>query len=73
MSTEADPLTNVLQAHKAALNAQHAMRDAAAVRDQAVRDAIDVGYSTADIATHIGVTRRRVQVMAGTTKEEGKK
>lgn len=73
MSTKEDPLTNVLQAHQATLDTQHAMREAAALRDQAVRDAVAAGYTTADIASHIGVSRRRVQAMAGLNTKQGEK
>lgn len=63
-NSEHGPLQKALEAHHAALNSQHEMRAAANLRDQAVRDAISAGYSTKDIAAHIGVTQRRVQVMA---------
>ena len=64
MSTKGDPLANVLEAHQAAQAAQNEMRDAAAVRNRTVRAALDSGYTTADIARHIGVSQRRVQAMA---------
>jgi FixJ family two-component response regulator len=65
-----DPLAEALEAHLAVLGTQNQMRDAAALRDRSIRAAIAAGYSTKDIAAHIGVTQRRVQAMAG-TKERG--
>lgn len=68
--TVRDPLDEALEAHLAALNSQKAMREAAAIRGQAIRDAITAGYTTREIAAHLGVTQRRAQAMARTTKEQ---
>jgi DNA-binding NarL/FixJ family response regulator len=65
-----DPLAAALEAHLAALSSQNQMREAAVVRGQAIRDAITAGYTTKEIAAHLGVSQRRAQAMARTTKEQ---
>jgi hypothetical protein len=65
-----DPLAAALEAHLAALASQNDMRDAAATRAEAIRAARTAGYTTRQIAAHLGVTVRRAQAMATTKKEQ---
>lgn len=61
-----DPLEAAWQAHRAALDAQEAMRAAARKRDEAVREARAAGISAADLAEELGVNRHRIHAMTKT-------
>ena len=65
-----DPLEAAWAAHRDALDAQKAMRDAARKRDEAVKAARAAGISAAELAAALGVNRHRIHAML--KKEEGK-
>ena len=58
-----DPLSAAVTAHKAALAAQVAMREAAHERDQAVQAARNAGIPAAALAAALGVNRHRIHAM----------
>lgn len=60
-----DHLAAAVKAHKEALAAQQAMRDAAARREAAVRAAYESGVGVTEIANALNVHRSRVYQMIG--------
>jgi hypothetical protein len=58
-----DPLEAAREAHRAALAAQKAMREAARERDMAVQAARAAGISAAELAAALGVNRHRIHAM----------
>ena len=65
-----DPLSAAVAAHRAALAAQVAMREAAHERDQAVRAARTAGIPAAALAAALGVNRHRIHAMTKHTQGE---
>ena len=60
-----DHLSEAATAHREALAAQQAMRDAAARREAAVRAAYESGAGVTEIGNALGVHRSRVYQMLG--------
>lgn len=58
-----DELESAVNAHRAAIAAQQAMRDAAHARDDAVRTAYATGTPVAELAAALGVNRYRIHAM----------
>jgi DNA-binding transcriptional regulator LsrR (DeoR family) len=56
----ADELEKAARLHRAALAAQKALSEAAAARDEAVRDAVAAGWSQAEVARSLHVDRARI-------------
>lgn len=53
-----------LEAHRESIRLQTAMREAAARRDDAVREAIEAGVPVKPLAEALGVDRQRIYQMA---------
>lgn len=58
-----DPLEVAKEAHRAALAAQQAMREASRERDRAVQAARAAGVPAAELAAALGVNRHRIHAM----------
>jgi hypothetical protein len=61
--TPTDPVAAAQEAHRAALAAQTAMREASRGRDNAVQAARAAGISAAELAAALGVNRHRIHAM----------
>jgi DNA-directed RNA polymerase specialized sigma24 family protein len=66
-----DPVENAQAAHRAALAAQQAMREASRERDKAVQAARAAGVPAAELATALGVNRHRIHAMLKTAEQQG--
>jgi len=58
-----DPLELAAEAHRVALAAQQAMREASRERDKAVQAARAAGVSAVELAAALGVNRHRIHAM----------
>lgn len=61
------------EAHRAALTAQQAMREASRRRDKAVQAARAAGVPAAELASALGVNRHRIHAMLKAAHNEGEK
>lgn len=62
-TTRRDPVEATQEAHRAALAAQTAMREASRERDKAVLEARRAGVPAAELAAALGVNRHRIHAM----------
>ena len=65
-----DPLTAAQDAHRAALAAQQAMREASRERDKAVQQARAAGIPATELAAALGVNRHRIHAMLKAASKE---
>jgi crotonobetainyl-CoA:carnitine CoA-transferase CaiB-like acyl-CoA transferase len=65
-----DPVAAAQNAHRAALAAQTAMREASRERDTAVQAARAAGVPAAELAAALGVNRHRIHAMLKTIDGE---
>lgn len=65
-----DPVEAAREAHRAALAAQTAMREASRERDKAVQAARAAGVPAAELAAALGVNRHRIHAMLKTKGDD---
>lgn len=70
MSIPDDLVAAAQDAHRAALAAQTAMREASHKRDKAVQAARAAGVPAAELATTLGVNRHRIHAMLKAAEQQ---